>query len=613
MPAKAGAAAEAPGRWGAGAGGTAALPSPAGTRLEAPSGGRRAPPLRPFPAARAASEAPLSGGAGSRTGMQGSGARCARQPGGSRAPAAEREGGDAAIPPPPLGSGARERSGAAFREVMGAAEIPQRPTANKTSGAPSYSRWSSSQPHQSSSTVRTYQNSKSRVTMSPGFSSQWNSSQPAWNTYTFPRASLHYQSHASYTYCAGHPASYAPAPHPMAPPSPSTNSSNNSSNNSSGEQLSKTNLYIRGLPPGTTDQDLIKLCQPYGKIVSTKAILDKNTNQCKGYGFVDFDSPAAAQKAVASLKANGVQAQMAKQQEQDPTNLYISNLPVSMDEQELENMLKPFGHVISTRILRDANGVSRGVGFARMESTEKCEVVIQHFNGKYLKTPPGLPAPTEPLLCKFADGGQKKRQNQSKYTQNGRPWPREGEAGMALTYDPTAAIQNGFYSSPYSIPTNRMIPQTSITPFIAASPVSTYQVQSTSWMPHPPYVMQPTGAVITPTMDHTMSMQPASMMGPLTQQMNHLSLGTTGTYMTAAAPMQGTYIPQYTPVPPTAVPIEGVVADTSPQTVASSSQEASGQQQQMTVETSSEHAPAYSYQQSKQRRRDNVLRMNWVV
>lgn len=27
---------------------------------------------------------------------------------------------------------------------------------------------------------------------------------------------------------------------------------------------------------------------------------------------MDFDSPAAAQKAVASLKANGVQAQMAK-------------------------------------------------------------------------------------------------------------------------------------------------------------------------------------------------------------------------------------------------------------------------------------------------------------
>ncbi|XP_039592170.1 RNA-binding motif, single-stranded-interacting protein 3 isoform X2 [Polypterus senegalus] len=348
--------------------------------------------------------------------------------------------------------------------------------------------------------------------------------------------------------------SYALTPHPMAPPSPSTNSSSNSS--SSSEQLSKTNLYIRGLPPGTTDQDLIKLCQPYGKIVSTKAILDKNTNQCKGYGFVDFDSPAAAQKAVVSLKASGVQAQMAKQ-EQDPTNLYISNLPASMDEQELESTLKPFGHVISTRILRDASGISRGVGFARMESTEKCEVVIQHFNGKYLKTPPGVPAPSEPLLCKFADGGQKKRQSQSKYSQNGRPWHRDGETGMALAYDPTAAMQNGFYSTPYSIATNRMIAQTSITPFIAASPVSTYQVQSTSWMPHQQYVMQPTGPVITPAMDHPMSMQPATMMGPLTQQMNHLSLGTSGTYLTAAAaPMQGTFMPPYTPVPPAAVPVE---------------------------------------------------------
>ncbi|XP_029591637.1 RNA-binding motif, single-stranded-interacting protein 3 isoform X2 [Salmo trutta] len=350
---------------------------------------------------------------------------------------------------------------------------------------------------------------------------------------------------------------YAPPPHPMAPPSPS----HNSCSHGGSEQLSKTNLYIRGLPPGTTDQDLIKLCQPYGKIVSTKAILDKNTNQCKGYGFVDFDSPAAAQKAVSSLKATGVQAQMAKQQEQDPTNLYISNLPVSMDEQELENMLKPFGHVISTRILRDANGVSRGVGFARMESTEKCEVVIQHFNGKYLKTPPGIPAPNEPLLCKFADGGQKKRQSQSKYPQNGRPWHREGETGMQLTYDP-AAMQNGFYTSPYSIATNRMIAQTSITPFIAASPVSTYQVQSTSWMPHQQYVMQPT-------------------------------------YMTAAAagaPMQGTYIPQYTPVPQTAVPVEGVVTDASPQSVAPSSQDVSGQQQQIQVDGSSDHVTAYSYQ-----------------
>ena len=73
-----------------------------------------------------------------------------------------------------------------------------------------------------------------------------------------------------------------------------------------------------------------------------------------------------------------------QQQEQDPTNLYIANLPLYFSEQNLENMLKDYGTVISTRILRKPDGVSRGVGFARMESKEKCEQVINGFNGKIL-------------------------------------------------------------------------------------------------------------------------------------------------------------------------------------------------------------------------------------
>ncbi|XP_062453465.1 RNA-binding motif, single-stranded-interacting protein 2 [Rhea pennata] len=336
-----------------------------------------------------------------------------------------------------------------------------------------------------------------------------------------------------------------PAPQP-APPSPSPVGG-------AADQLSKTNLYIRGLHPGTTDQDLVKLCQPYGKIVSTKAILDKTTNKCKGYGFVDFDSPTAAQKAVTALKASGVQAQMAKQQEQDPTNLYISNLPLGVDEQELEALLKPFGQVVSTRILRDPHGASRGVGFARMESTEKCEAVITHFNGKYIKTPPGVPAPPDPLLCKFADGGQKKRQSQGKFVPNGRAWARDGDAGtVTLAYDPATALQNGFYPAPYSLAPSRMMAQTALAPYLP-SPVSSYQVHGPTWM-HQSYLMQPTGAVLAPAVDHAVPIQP-SVMAPLTQQLGHLSLGSAGTYVPAAA-VPGAFVPPFPPVPPCAVAVE---------------------------------------------------------
>ena len=52
-----------------------------------------------------------------------------------------------------------------------------------------------------------------------------------------------------------------------------------------------------------------------------------------------------------------------------------------MKEKDLEGMFSPFGTVISTRILRDNNGVSRGVGFCRMESKEKCSQIIEAFNG----------------------------------------------------------------------------------------------------------------------------------------------------------------------------------------------------------------------------------------
>lgn len=125
-----------------------------------------------------------------------------------------------------------------------------------------------------------------------------------------------------------------------------------------------------------------------------------------------------------------------QQQEQDPTNLYIANLPLLYKETDVDNMLAKYGQVISTRILRDSLGVSKGVGFARMESKEKCEQIIQIFNGSQ------LPGCKEPLLVKFADGGNKKK-NQYKNNDNSRMWRDGTEAIAPVAYDPNALAPNG--------------------------------------------------------------------------------------------------------------------------------------------------------------------------
>jgi len=202
-----------------------------------------------------------------------------------------------------------------------------------------------------------------------------------------------------------------------------------------GETLSRTNLYIRGLSPHTTDNDLVNLCQKFGPIISTKAILDKATNRCKGYGFVDFESPTSALAAVNELQAKGIQAQMARQAEQDPTNLYIANLPHNIKESDLETMFSPYGQVVSTRILRDSNQQSRGVGFARMESREKCEQILSLFNNRT------LPGTTQPLVVKFADGGSRRKTAVSSPDPN---WSGQGSTdGSENALSPELRHSNG--------------------------------------------------------------------------------------------------------------------------------------------------------------------------
>ena len=53
-----------------------------------------------------------------------------------------------------------------------------------------------------------------------------------------------------------------------------------------------------------------------------------------------------------------------------------------MTEQDLRQALSLHGNVISVRILRDQNKMSRGVGFARMGDRDQCQAIINRFHNQ---------------------------------------------------------------------------------------------------------------------------------------------------------------------------------------------------------------------------------------
>ncbi len=67
-------------------------------------------------------------------------------------------------------------------------------------------------------------------------------------------------------------------------------------------------------------------------------------------------------------------------------NLYVSNLPYSISEEELEAVFSELGVVTSVKIITDRETRrSRGFGFVEMESDEDGDAAVEELNGVELK------------------------------------------------------------------------------------------------------------------------------------------------------------------------------------------------------------------------------------
>jgi len=61
------------------------------------------------------------------------------------------------------------------------------------------------------------------------------------------------------------------------------------------------NIYVGNLAYSTTDDDLRTAFETYGRVDSARVVMDRMTNQSKGFGFVEMSNQSEAQAAISGL------------------------------------------------------------------------------------------------------------------------------------------------------------------------------------------------------------------------------------------------------------------------------------------------------------------------
>ncbi|RXN31871.1 ELAV 1 isoform X1 [Labeo rohita] len=166
----------------------------------------------------------------------------------------------------------------------------------------------------------------------------------------------------------------------------------------------KTNLIINYLPQNMSQEELRSLFSSIGEVESAKLIRDKMAGHSLGYGFVNYVNPSDAERAINTLNGLRLQSKTIKVSFARPSsdsikdaNLYISGLPKTMTQKDVEDMFTQYGRIINSRVLVDqASGLSRGVAFIRFDKRSEAEEAIKDLNGS---KPAGA---SEPITVKFA-------------------------------------------------------------------------------------------------------------------------------------------------------------------------------------------------------------------
>ena len=142
-----------------------------------------------------------------------------------------------------------------------------------------------------------------------------------------------------------------------------------------------TNLMINYLPNSMTEQKLSIIFSAFGELLRCKVVYDPKTGKSRCYGFVEFEDEWDADRALEAINGYMIQDKQLKvsfafkrgsghcndepMTHEQNTNLYVQNLPLTYTDNDLITQFIKFGQIAESTILRNINGISKGVGFVR--------------------------------------------------------------------------------------------------------------------------------------------------------------------------------------------------------------------------------------------------------
>ncbi|XP_005113261.1 polyadenylate-binding protein 4-like [Aplysia californica] len=171
------------------------------------------------------------------------------------------------------------------------------------------------------------------------------------------------------------------------------------------------NVYIKNFGEELDDDKLREMFVQYGKIISAKVMFD-GSGKSRGFGFVSFEEPEAAEQAVTDLNGKDVggkqlycgraqkkaerQAELKEKFEKiklerinryQGVNLYVKNLDDGVDDERLRKEFSQFGTITSAKVMGDG-GRSKGFGFVCFSSPEEATKAVTEMNGRIIVAKP---------------------------------------------------------------------------------------------------------------------------------------------------------------------------------------------------------------------------------